>query len=128
MRRFFDRRPPPVLDRSAAWGCLIANVFVLPGLGTLTAGRVSGYIQAPLALIGFGLTTAWCIGFVMRWVRHGAFPDEVGPYLWVCLLGILLFLVAWSWALMTSVRILAGAREAKQPPAIAPNPGPPPGD
>ena len=108
--------PPRTLDRSAAWGCLIANVFVLPGLGTITAGRRTGYLQAPLALVGFGMTASWCVWFLAGWVRTGAMPGEVGPYFPVCLGGMALFGVTWTWALLSSLRILAAASASSPPP------------
>jgi hypothetical protein len=117
MRTFSTVRPARTLDRSAAWGCLVANVFVLPGLGTVTAGRRIGYLQGALALIGFGMTASWCVWFLGRWMHSGAVPDQVGPYFPICLAGMVLFALAWTWALMSSLRILARA-SASLPPRV----------
>ena len=113
MRTFWARKPPRPYSRSVAWGCLVANLFVLPGLGSITAGRKVGYLQAALALAGFGLSCYWVFWVVSRWVNTETMPDELGPYFKLCLAGIGLFILAWCWALASSIQILlAGSSSA----------------
>ncbi len=118
------------LSRQSAWGCFTTNL-ALPGFGSLTAGRISGYPQAALTLAGFGLTTVFAARFFAWYVANSSrlSSDEGDPIarlieLWMQvrwpLLGIALFAVAWFWALGTSWLIL---REAKregpaQPPLL----------
>ena len=39
------------LSRQTAWGCFTTNL-ALPGFGSLVAGRISGYFQVALAMVG----------------------------------------------------------------------------
>ena len=99
------------IDRPTAWACLLANLLVLPGLGSVTVGRRSGYAQAALALTGVGLTLFWCGWVVIQWKRSGQLPETVGPYFWTALAGIGLFALAWSWALVSSIRLLLSSHQ-----------------
>jgi hypothetical protein len=100
------------MDEARAWACLMTNLLVLPGLGSLLAGRRSGWPQAALALVGFALSAVWLIWFVVAWSRTGSFPLDSGPYLPVGLLGVLLFAVSWTWGLLTGLGVV---REARPP-------------
>ncbi len=125
------RRP---LDRKTAWGCLTTNLFGLPGLGSLAAGRVTGYAQMAFSLAGLAITTACGVRFV-TWYFSGSNrlqqsnydPGESLRELWVHvrwpLLGVGVFLVGWIWALASSLSILAQAKSAEPrpvPPRIQP--------
>ncbi len=112
------RRP---LSRQTAWGCLTTNL-VMPGAGSLAAGRVSGYAQLALAIAGTAVTILFGVHFIWwflsNWSRlHNPDVDPVetmGEILravkWPAL-GIGLFFVAWLWALATSLGIVVGARK-----------------
>jgi hypothetical protein len=89
---------------------LLTNVLVLPGLGSILGGNRVGWVQAPLAIAGFVLTSVWAVSFAVGWVRAGTFPSEGGPHLRLGLVGVALFVVAWFWALGTSLRILRQSR------------------
>ncbi len=93
------------LDRATAWVCLISNLLVLPGLGSLVAGKRSGFFQMPMALIGLGLSVFWMISFIKIWVHTKEIPLYGGPYLLIGILGIGIFFAAWLWALATSRKI-----------------------
>lgn len=119
------------ITRDNAWACCSTNL-VLPGFGSLMAGRQTGYLQAALCVAGFFLTTVFGIKFVIWSVQHWSEihdpegdPGETLTALWhACrwaLLGIFLFGLSWIWALITSWRILRVARR------IAETSGPPPG-
>jgi hypothetical protein len=98
-----------LVDHAAARRCLLVNLLVLPGLGSLLAGRWVGWVQALLALSGFALTAGWTAWFVADWIHRGAFPETGGSHLWLAYAGILLFLAGWCWALATGLRLLRQA-------------------
>jgi len=98
------------MDEARAWACLLTNLLVLPGLGSLMAGRRAGWPQAALALVGFALTTVWLGWFLLAWSRGGEFPLDPGPYFSVGAAGILIFGVSWLWGLLTGLVVLRGAR------------------
>jgi hypothetical protein len=121
------RRP---LDRQTAWGCLTANLLGVPGLGSLAAGRRVGYGQMILSLTGLALTSAFGVRFIVWYAAHSAEVNQVGDdgmahfgELWVHLrwafLGIGVFVIAWLWALASSLSILAQAK------STVPKPVPP---
>ena len=97
------------LDRPVAWACLASNLLVLPGLGSVTAGRRIGYAQMGVAMVGFGLTGFWFIRLMIQWIHTGEMPSLFGPYFWTGCLGVILFALAWSWALASSIGILMAA-------------------
>jgi hypothetical protein len=97
-------------DEAAAWTGLVANLLVLPGLGSLMAERRVGWAQAALATAGAALTLLWLAAFVRDWIRAGAFPFDAGPALGEGLLGIALFFAAWLWSLATSLEVIRRAR------------------
>ena len=123
-----QRRP---LDRTTAWGCLTANLAV-PGCGSLVAGRVSGYFQLALAMVGVTLTTLFGLKFIVWYVNNWSQLQQTQPdmaanfaELWARLrwaaLGVLIFLAGLLWALASSVGILLQTRrdENGQPPRLA---------
>ena len=95
-------------DEAVAWGGLVANLLVLPGLGSLLVGRRVGWIQAALALGGFVLTLIWLVSFLQAWISLGEFPLDAGPEMARGLYGIALFAVAWLWSLGTSLHVVWG--------------------
>jgi hypothetical protein len=125
------RRP---LDRQTAWGCLTANLFGLPGLGSLAAGRRTGYGMMVLSLTGLAITSVFGIRFIIWFTSHSAEMNQSGDggmsgfgELWAHLrwplLGVAVFLAGWLWALASSLSILAQAKSAggkTSPPLIKP--------
>jgi hypothetical protein len=118
------------LSRQTAWGCLTTNL-ALPGLGSLLAGRVSGYPQAALGLSGLALTLIFGARFILWYIANWASlhnPDAdplamLGD-LWLALrwplLSFGIFLLGFLWALATSLQILGSARNAT-PPKLPPS-------
>jgi hypothetical protein len=124
MKISFALGPRRPLSRETAWGCLTSNV-ALPGIGSLVAGRISGYPQVALALGGMGLTLVFGLRFFAWFAANHARlygPDgngldallEVVRAVRWAFLGIALFALGWLWALATSLGLL---REAKKPPS-----------
>ena len=112
------RRP---LDRQTAWGCLTTNLFGLPGLGSLAAGRWTGYGQMALSVAGLALTAAYGVRFISWFAAHWGElqqlqgePDgyfhEIWAHLRLPLLGMAVFLAGWLWALASSVSIMVEAK------------------
>jgi len=125
------RRP---LDRQTAWGCLTANLFGLPGLGSLAAGRRTGYGMMILSLTGLAMTSIFGIRFIVWYTAHSAEVNQLDEggmsgygQLWDhlrwALAGIAVFLIGWLWALASSLSILAEAKSNGgkiSPPLIKP--------
>lgn len=122
-----QRKP---LDRTTAWGCLTANLAV-PGCGSLVAGRVSGYFQLLLAVVGLTLTVFFGLKFMIWYVNHWSemqqTPGDMGANfqeLWArlrwALLGMLVFLAGMLWAMLSSIGILLESKNAQSsaPPVL----------
>jgi hypothetical protein len=102
--------PPQRPDRSAGRDCLLINLLVLPGFGSLLAGRKVGWAQIPLALGGLVLTPAYFLGAARHWFHTGQFVLEFDRLLAASLAGVLLFLTAWLWGLATGLAIRRASR------------------
>lgn len=107
---------PRALDRQTAWGCLTTNLAA-PGCGSLFAGKSVGYAQLALAAAGFVLSVIGGL-HTLVWFTH-EYPslqqnnDDTGETLqalWLNfrwpLLGMVIFVAGFLWALITSIGIL----------------------
>ena len=114
-----SRKPPTLDDSGRAWGLVSINLLVLPGLGTIIGGRKIGWLQAALALIGFGIAALALVSFIIHWFQisqpsslnpgeatTNLMAGEFAPTLYHCLTGLAIFAVAWGWALLTSLNFL----------------------
>ena len=63
-----------------------------------------------LATVGAGMSTWWLVLLVRQWMRDGYFPIDGGDDFRLGVSGVLVFTVAWSWSLLTSLSILRAAR------------------
>lgn len=80
---------------------LLLNLFILPGLGSVIAGRREGWWQMALALSGVILSAAL---FLMA--LFGVAPRVA---IVAVFLGIPLVLTAWIWGIVTGVRLMREA-------------------
>jgi hypothetical protein len=125
-----DSPKPPPLDpcdakaatarRERAWIVAIANQLALPGFGTVMAGRRTGYVQLAFSATGVLCFTVFLIyalprlGTLLNALAHPSDDPEVAlnflrqwlPWLLVALTGIALWVIAWLWALGTSVKVV----------------------
>jgi hypothetical protein len=107
MKRFSTPEPSKNLERPAAWACLLSNVLVLPGLGTFTVGlRIAGIIQMFMSLAGMGITLGWFAWFFMEYYKTRELQEALQVRLWLGFVGVGLFMLAWTWALATSLSIV----------------------
>lgn len=118
------------LSRQSAWGCLTSN-FAVPGLGSLMAGRRTGYLQLAIGVAGLAITlvaTARFFGwYVANYSRlkanaedpFAALSEILHAIKWPCI-GLAIFGLAWLWALCSSYSILQEAKraESQKPPRL----------
>lgn len=122
MKIFSVLRGHRPLSRSEAWGCAIVNQFATPGLGTLVARRwVAATGQLILSFGGFALFMGWFFQ-KMRLLYGQIFgtnlPLELGDNFLRS--GLILFGIAWLWALISSIQIIQATPKDTPPPAIPP--------
>lgn len=112
--------PPAAPDRPSARACTLTNLLVLPGLGSLAAGRKVGWAQAALALAGVGLFLYGVARLLRDWLAAGAEPVFEFTLALGCLLGgLAVSVVAWLWALVTSLQIHREVRARERESAAA---------
>jgi len=117
MKTFLAPPPRKLLSRSKSWACALLNLLAFPGMGTVMAGRRSGYFQAALMLAGFFLTMAFMLWYFMNMIRLITHPDAneahfkelYHQYAWIGLLGLALCIISWFWALASSIAIVRTA-------------------
>ena len=94
------------LDRRKALACLILNVGACPGLGSVLAGRLSGWPQLGLAVVGFCLIVKEFLLFIIALVKAGHLPHDWRHHLASLGLGLGLFGLAWLWSGITGLLVL----------------------
>ena len=78
------------------------------------AGRRVGYVQAAMMVAGFVLFTGFMVWFFICAARYfgsetmgeAEFHAQYRPYLWAAKYGHGLCLLAWCWALVSSIALL----------------------
>ncbi len=110
MRIFSGPSAPPSLSRSKAWTCLLVNALLCPGLGSLMARRFSGFPQLLLALAGAGWMVVPLVQYFGAWLQHLELQPDWRPYANTLLGGLLLFVAAWAWSILTGLWVLHLAR------------------
>ena len=98
-------QPVHPLSRARAASCALINLAATPGLGSLIARRYwAGTGQLLLALVGFGLIIAWMYVFFDRaFLQQLSEPVPTTPFGWLGKWGLICFIVAWVWSLVTSI-------------------------
>jgi hypothetical protein len=121
MKIFSARANHESSARETARGCFTTNL-VIPGLGSLVGGRKIGYLQLVLCYLGEGITLVFGVRLIYWTLAHWSniyHPNaedplaalrELWPQLRLPLLGIVLFVIAWLWALLTSYLLLDEAK------------------
>jgi hypothetical protein len=71
-------------------------------------------IQIVLAMGGFALTTVGAAPLLNTIIRTNELPEHLGSSFWMAIAGVVLFLIAWVWALTGSVSVLTKSGD-KQP-------------
>lgn len=99
-------------DHDRAVVCLLLNLVVFPGLGTILAKRViSGILQMMLALSGLVLACAWLYKAILVYVasiRHGSGTE---PPTWrMALIALGFLMVSWVWSTASGIVLLRDAR------------------
>jgi hypothetical protein len=116
MRPSFPRRK--AVNRTAARNAALINQFATPGLGSLMAGRwIAGIGQLLLALAGFALVVMWFFETMIQVydeINGDATPHSVAR---LGETGALLFILAWLWALVTSVSLVTNVKS--EPPVAS---------
>jgi len=134
MKIFSAPANPEASAQEIARGCFTANLAI-PGMGSLVGRRKVGYAQLTLCFTGFGLTLVTgirCIYWVLAHWDELHDPNLTDPLAalrevfsqmrWP-LLGIVLFISAWFWALLTSYGLLRAAASATPPTFKTPTAG-----
>jgi hypothetical protein len=113
-RRFAEAASGP-LDETRAWTLLGINLAVLPGLGSILAGRrLAGIAQAIVSSAGAILSTWWLLLLLRQWADEGYFPADGGNDLRIGVAGVVLFGISWLWSLVTSLSVLRSITSANR--------------
>lgn len=111
MKPSSDRGAAQPPDKSSAWGWTLTNLVVLPGLGTIAAGQKKGYAQAAITIVGMVITLIGVSHLLSFFADLGNIDETaLGPLL-VTFVGLLITLIGWVWALITSLGLLKRAKE-----------------
>jgi len=97
-------------DRVKAREFLLTNLLVLPGMGSVMAGRRVGYAQGSLAIAGMILSLMFAVDLVRDWWTMGELVLPTGRSLLIGGGGVLLFVFGWFWGLSTGLALLRNSR------------------
>lgn len=90
--------PPKIVNRETARAVLWANVS-LPGLGLWLIGqRALGTLHIAMSISGLLMKIGWITWFIWKWIASGQMPDPFARHIWVPVIGLGLFALAWLWA------------------------------
>jgi hypothetical protein len=104
--------------KSPSWSYLVANLAVLPGLGSIGANKRVGYVQIVLAIAGMAMSLYFAIWMINLLVTRYSPDQEISSiselFRWpeektrygIGASGIALFGIAWIWALATSLALM----------------------
>ncbi len=104
------------VSRTAARNAALINQFATPGLGSLMARRwMAGTGQLLLALAGFAFVIKWFFETMVQ--AYNQIIGDVSPQsvAGVGEMGAVLFLMAWCWALVTSISLVTRSKSEEPP-------------
>jgi hypothetical protein len=111
------------LNSASARNCFLVNQFATPGLGSLMGGRIlPGIGQLLLAVLGFALVMVWFLRTMKEYYSLLTEDVKEVSYANYFLAGVLFFVAAWLWSLLTSISMI---RQAKDEPPPGPSATPP---
>ncbi len=105
MRISLVRRDAP-LDRRKAWACLALNLAACPGLGSILAGRLSGWCEIVFSIIGFTWIVRAFLLFITALFRQAHLPTDWRHHLAAAGTGLAIFALGWLWSALTSFLLL----------------------
>ncbi len=109
-------------SRNKLMTCIMLNQLATPGLGSWLVGyRIAGAGQMLMAVAGFGLVTDWFLRLMSEMLAtFGSAPvqESAHPASWLWQAGVILFVMSWLWAGITSLAIYR--LKPTQPPIIKP--------
>ena len=114
MKTSSEATPNSSVRNLSPWVLAAINQAAFPGLGTILSGRRIGYVQATLMLVGFFLTMAFMLYYLVCATHYATtaiwteaeFSSKYKPYLWALYWGIGSCITAWIWSLASSSQIL----------------------
>jgi hypothetical protein len=99
------------VEQKKARAALMANLVVLPGLGTIACKLwVEGIAQLALVAVGAVLLCVWLYGFIGAMFSSMGLPLDGGPSAREGLIGLGLSVLAWAWSGWTGYRLWRGAQ------------------
>ena len=106
-------RPNRPVTPARAYGYIVTNQLVTPGLGSILGGRyLAGAGQLVLATLGVGLVLVWFFQVLREYYSQmGDSPLTPQPHGLIGLAGFGIFVVAWIWAGFSSLGMY---RESKK--------------
>jgi hypothetical protein len=120
LRRWLKITHP--LDRSSARTCLLLNLGAWPGLGSVLAGRFSGWLQMLLSLGGLLVVIAALFRFMGMLMDETRYPTWQDSFVWMAIGGFAAFVAAWIWSLLTGLAIRSQAVATVKPDPNQPPP------
>ena len=100
------------MNRRRAFVLAGVNLLVLPGLGTLLAGRrISGLLQIGLTVAGFLLSVRWFSQLITLVTNADGFPDIDAISCRPLAIGSALAIFAWLWSFASSLQFLRATRK-----------------
>jgi len=101
-------------SRANPWTLVALNLVVLPGLGSVLAGRiVSGVLQMLASIVGFILGVIWLLQLISLYASDDKLPDLSSLPFTTLVSGGVLFALGWFWSLASSLQILRDARRGQ---------------
>ncbi|MEY4386694.1 MAG: hypothetical protein RLY20_1977 [Verrucomicrobiota bacterium] len=100
---------------SRALGCMAANLFLTPGLGSLIGRRyVAAIGQLTIFIAGFLMFVVWFFDVVRQY--YAMAEHDVTPVMhhWLAFVGVGFCALGWLWALGTSISLFREGKRNEQ--------------